>query len=105
VPWSHAVDPLDVVSALKARGWRIVALELSTRSVPLDELAVARGDRVCLVVGAENVGVSQALLDVADATVHIPMRGHNSSMNVANACAIATYEIARRLSAVGSGGG
>ena len=105
VPWSHAVDPLDVVSALKARGWRIVALELSTRSVPLDELAVAEGDRVCLVVGAENVGVSQALLDVADATVHISMRGHNSSMNVANACAIATYEIARRLSGVGSDGG
>jgi len=25
------------------------------------------------------------------------MRGHNSSMNVANACAIATYEIARQL--------
>jgi len=29
--------------------------------------------------------------------VHIPMRGHNSSMNVANACAIAAYEIGRRI--------
>jgi tRNA G18 (ribose-2'-O)-methylase SpoU len=37
------------------------------------------------------------LLDVSDVTVHIPMRGHNSSMNVASACAIATYDIARRL--------
>ena len=60
---------------------------------------MAPGDRVCLVVGAENTGVCQALLDASDATVHIPMRGHNSSMNVANACAIATYEIARRLGA------
>jgi len=25
------------------------------------------------------------------------MRGHNSSMNVASACAIAAYEIGRRL--------
>jgi len=97
VAWSHAPDPLAVVADLKARGWTIVALELSTRSVALHELAVAPDARVCLVVGAENAGVSQALLDVADATVHIPMRGHNSSMNVANACAIATYEIARRL--------
>ena len=97
VAWSHDADPMAVVAALKAAGWRIVALELSTRSVPLEALAVARGDRVCLVVGAESAGVSQALLDVADATVHIPMRGHNSSMNVASACAIAAYDIARRL--------
>ena len=105
VAWSHAADPLQAVAALKAQGWRVVSLELSTQSVALQDLAVAPGDRICLVVGAENVGVNQLLLDVADATVHIPMRGHNSSMNVANACAIATYEIARRLSAPGSGGG
>lgn len=99
VAWSHAAEPLAVVAQLKARGWRIVALELSTRSVALDALAVTPGERVCLVLGTENAGVSQALLDAADATVHIPMRGHNSSMNVANACAIATYEIARRIAA------
>jgi tRNA G18 (ribose-2'-O)-methylase SpoU len=97
VAWSHAVDPLPVVAALKAQGWRVVSLELTTRSVALHELAVAPGDRICLVVGAENTGVCQALLDASDATVHIPMRGHNSSMNVANACAIAAYTIGRRL--------
>ncbi|MEO5689293.1 MAG: TrmH family RNA methyltransferase [Burkholderiaceae bacterium] len=98
VAWSYAADPLETVATLKAQGWRVVSLELSTRSIPLHELAIALGERICLVVGAENTGVCQALLDVSDATVHIPMRGHNSSMNVANACAIATYEIARRSS-------
>ena len=97
VAWSHAADPLETVATLKAQGWRVVSLELSTQSIALHELAVAPGDRICLVVGAENTGVDQALLDASDATVHIPMRGHNSSMNVANACAIAVYEIARRL--------
>jgi tRNA G18 (ribose-2'-O)-methylase SpoU len=97
VDWSYAADPLPTLAGLKAEGWRVVSLELSTRSIALHELVVAPGDRICLVVGAENTGVSQALLDASDATVHIPMRGHNSSMNVANACAIATYVIARRL--------
>jgi len=97
VAWSYAADALATVAALQADGWRVVALELSTRSVALAELAIAPGQRVCLVVGAESTGVGQALLDVADATVHIPMRGHNSSMNVATACAIAAYDIARRL--------
>jgi tRNA G18 (ribose-2'-O)-methylase SpoU len=97
VAWSYAADPLATVAALKAEGWRIVSLELSTRSIPLDTLAVGPGDRLCLVVGAEDAGVCQALLDASDVTVHIPMRGHNSSMNVANACAIATYDIGRRM--------
>ena len=99
VAWSHATDPLATAATLKAQGWRLVSLELSTQSIALDTLTVAPGDRICLVVGAENTGVCQALLDASDATVHIPMRGHNSSMNVANACAIAVYEIARRLGA------
>ena len=70
---------------------------LSTLSIALHELVVAPADRICLIVGAENAGVCQALLDASDVTVHIPMRGHNSSMNVANACAIAAYDIGRRL--------
>jgi len=97
VAWSHAADPLAVVGQLKAQGWRVVALELSTHSIALHELVVAPGERVCLVLGAENAGVSPALLAAADATVHIAMRGHNSSMNVASACAIAAYEIGQRL--------
>lgn len=97
VPFTWAADPLPVVAALKAAGYRVVALELTTASIDVATLALAPGDRVCLVVGAESTGVCQALLDAADVTVHIPMRGRNSSMNVANACAIATYEIARRL--------
>jgi len=96
---SYAADPLPITAALKAQGWRIVSLELSTRSVDLRSFEVGPADRICLVVGAERRGVCQALLDASDATVHIPMRGRNSSMNVGSACAIAVYEIARRLGA------
>ena len=97
VAHSYEADALAAVAALKADGWRIVSLELSTCSVDVRALAVAPGDRICLVVGAESDGVSQGLLDASDATVHLPMRGHNSSMNVANACAIALWEIGGRL--------
>ncbi|WP_449425467.1 TrmH family RNA methyltransferase, partial [Rhodanobacter lindaniclasticus] len=74
---------------------RIVALELSSASIDIRDLAVAATDRICLVPGSENRGVSQALLDRSDQTVHIPMLGAHSSMNVATACAIATFEIIR----------
>jgi tRNA G18 (ribose-2'-O)-methylase SpoU len=99
VPFSYAADPLATVADLKAGGFRIVSLELTTASVDLRDLAVDRADRIGLIVGAEKTGVCQALLDASDATVHIPMRGRNSSMNVASACAIAAFEITRRLMA------
>src|SRR5262249_14878781 len=97
VAWEHGEDPLATVAALRAQGWRIVSLELSSLSVDVRALPVAPGDRLCLVLGAEGAGVSQALLDASDATVHIPMRGHNSSMNVASAAAIALFELSRHL--------
>jgi tRNA G18 (ribose-2'-O)-methylase SpoU len=99
VPFSHAADPLPVLRALKADGYRIISLELTTASIDVRTLAVAAADRICLVLGAENAGVSQALLDISDQVVHIPMRGQHSSMNVAVACAIATFEITRAMAA------
>ena len=95
VPFLHDDDPLPVVHELKAAGYRIVSLELTSASIDIRELPVAAGERICLVLGSENRGVSQALLDASDRTVHIPMLGAHSSMNVATACAIATFEIIR----------
>ncbi len=88
---------MTVIDELKARNTQILCLELTTQSIPLQQLALAPRQAVCLVVGAENSGVNQALLDTADLTVHIPMLGNNSSMNVVTASAIALYEISNRL--------
>lgn len=97
VPWESAADALPVALALKAAGYRLVGLEHTSTSIALDAFPVTPGERLCLILGNESVGICQALLDVVNATVHIPMRGHNSSMNVASACAIALYAIAQRL--------
>jgi len=95
VPFSQAADPLPVLRELKAAGYRIISLELTSASIDIRQLAVGASDRICLVLGSENAGVSQALLNHSEQTVHIPMRGRHSSMNVATACAIATFEITR----------
>jgi tRNA G18 (ribose-2'-O)-methylase SpoU len=97
VPFAQTDDPLPVVAALKQAGYRIVSLEISSTSIDLARLPVAPGDRICLVLGNESAGICQPLLDASDATVHIPMHGANSSMNVASACAIAAYVIVRQL--------
>ena len=100
VDYAYDKNPLTVLKALKTRGYTIICLEITDNSINISKLQIRTDMKICLVLGAENKGVPQALLDVADETVHIPMLGVNSSMNVAMACAVGVYEI---IGGLGSG--
>ena len=91
-------SPFELLKQLKADGYKIISLELSSSSIEVSEVPISKGDKVCLIVGAEHEGVIDALLGASDYTVHIPMLGVNSSMNVATACAIASYELLKKIS-------
>ena len=90
-------SPLVVINRLKNSGYRIISLEITNASRDIRKLTVQPSDKICLVLGSESKGVNQTLLDQSDLTIHIPMLGNNSSMNVANAAAIATFEISKEL--------
>jgi tRNA G18 (ribose-2'-O)-methylase SpoU len=95
VPFVYRENALDAIRELRAKGYLIVSLELTSDSVDIRRFAPPPQRKICLVVGAENEGIAQAILDASDVTVHIPMFGNNSSMNVATACAIALFELVR----------
>ncbi len=50
-------------------------------------------DPLILIMGSEREGLTQALTNLCDACVTIPMVGHVDSMNLAEATAITLYEI------------
>ncbi len=74
----------------------VLALEVTSQSQSLFDFslppAVISGQQpLCLIAGAEAHGVSQELLDHCDASVHLPMYGQNTSMNVSVALGAAIY--------------
>lgn len=96
VSYSQHDNAITLARELKAQGLLLVALEITTQSLALDDprfQKIIEGKNVCLILGAENTGVQDGLLQMVDASVHIPMQGQNSSMNVVTATAIACYEI------------
>lgn len=97
IPYTATLEADEVLHQAKADGYRIVALEITNDSIPIKQFEVASTDRLLLVLGVENGGVAPAILAQCDVAVHIPMVGLNHSMNVANACAIAVYELSQRL--------
>lgn len=89
VPWRHVEDVADAVQQLKADGYQCLAVELADGALPY--YAAAYSDKVCLVVGHEDHGVTKACLAACDGAIFLPMYGKGRSLNVATALSIVTY--------------
>lgn len=92
-----ADNALDVVNELKTKGYRIISLEITSKSKALKDFQFSNNTPMALVIGNENFGVSEAILKRSDAIIHINMYGQNSSMNVVQATSIILYEITKQL--------
>ncbi len=75
----------DAIGALRGRGFRLVATHPKGALVPADLASI---ERVCLVLGNEHDGISEALTAAADESVRIPMRGYVESLNLSVAAAV-----------------
>ena len=91
-------DILSELANLRSDGWKIVGLEnniFDDRLVQLGspEIKVKLSDKVVLVLGEEVNGIENALYDIIDLFVEIPMKGKKESFNVSVAAGIAMYGI------------
>jgi len=90
-------DILETISELKAKDYQIIALEITSESKAINTYQFSATQPIALIVGDENFGVSETILNASDAVIHINMFGQNSSMNVVQATTIALYEITKQL--------
>ncbi len=95
VLWEYQENVLDVLKKLKGSGYQIVLLEQIEGSVSHDQFKPKAP--VCLVIGNEVTGISDDLLDLADAAIEIDMAGIKNSLNVAVAFGVAAYHMRQFL--------
>ncbi|MFF7332256.1 TrmH family RNA methyltransferase [Streptomyces sp. NPDC008150] len=91
VPYARFAAWPEGAETVREHGFVLAALCLSPTSVPLDELAARRPDRLALMLGTEGEGLSPGALRAADTHVRIPMDAGVDSLNVAAASAVAFY--------------
>ncbi len=96
VPWEYVPQAADVVRDLKGRGYRIVSLEHTDRSIPYT--GAEYRFPLCLIVGNEIEGISGSLVSLCDMAIEIPMYGIKQSLNVSVAYGIAAYHLVYRYS-------
>ena len=85
------------VSDLKSKGFQIISLEITNTSRPIHTFKFQTEQPIALIIGDENFGISEDILNQSDILIHIEMFGQNSSMNVVQATNIALYEITKQL--------
>eukprot|EP00177_Eucheuma_denticulatum_P001584 GFKZ01002832.1.p2 GENE.GFKZ01002832.1~~GFKZ01002832.1.p2 ORF type:complete len:141 (+),score=25.18 GFKZ01002832.1:771-1193(+) len=84
---------LDAATALKEEGFTLVATCLDEDASPMNEVDFQAMDKVCLMFGNEERGLSFALRQVADKKVYIPMAGFSQSFNISVTCAMVLYHL------------
>jgi tRNA G18 (ribose-2'-O)-methylase SpoU len=95
VPFEAREDAASVVRESRAAGYSIAVVELCDASIPPQDLSSAAP--ICLVLGAENAGVSPEIIALADQRIEIPTDGMGGSINLTTAAAIVLYELSRRF--------
>ena len=93
VSYSENKNTLNAVNNLKDNGFKIIALEITDSSESIENLPLFDNQKIALIIGNENEGVSDSILTNSDQCAHIDMNGKNSSMNVVQATSIALYTL------------
>lgn len=93
IPVCREKSTLDAVRQLKDNGYKIVA---ATEKGAINYTGVDFTVPVAIVMGAEETGISDDVLRIADVLAAIPIAGEIGSLNVSVAAGIMIYEIVRQ---------
>ena len=97
VAWSYHEDTAECVTELKARGYRVYAVEIAHDSVKLGTDEVATDKPMAIVFGNEIEGVQEEVMELCDGYLEIPQGGTKHSLNVSCAAAIVIWEMFKQL--------
>ncbi|MBQ8576439.1 MAG: RNA methyltransferase [Clostridia bacterium] len=97
IPWTYiGSEPADWpgrgMDLLHSLGFRCAAMALCDRSVPIDDAALKKEERLAVILGTEGTGLTEETLAHVDYVVKIPMYHNVDSLNVAAASAVAFWE-------------
>lgn len=84
---------------LRVRGHRIVAADFGPEAVSVEELPLS--ERVAVVFGSEQRGMSDAARKAADDFFYLPTTGFTSYLNVSVAAGVSLYALDRRMREAG----
>ena len=97
VQWKYFENTLAAIADLKAKAYRICAIEQVANSVSLAQLSIDKELKYALIFGNEVMGVDQQAINQSDTCIEIPQFGTKHSFNIAVTAGIVLWECYRQL--------
>ncbi len=97
VAWEHAESTATVIQDLKNKNYKIVIVEQTTDSIPLQTFFAEKDQKYCLVFGNEVDGVSDEAIALGDLALEIPQLGTKHSLNISVCLGIVAWEMFKRF--------
>ncbi len=88
------IEDFSGILSLK-KSYNFVILEKTDKSINYTEYIPKLP--LCLITGSEKNGVSDDIIKLSDVSVHLPMSGVNTSVNVATAAAVVLYDFNNKI--------
>jgi 23S rRNA (guanosine2251-2'-O)-methyltransferase len=97
VNWKHFETTLDAVSALRAEGYKIIAIEQAAGSTMLNTFKPSTDEKYALIFGNEVNGVSDEVMAKIDQCIEIPQFGTKHSFNIVISAGIVLWDFFAKL--------
>ena len=94
VAWEYEKNSVQLAKKIKKHGIQLALIEQTKESKNIFDIDI--DFPICFIVGNEVDGVSEALAELADIHLEIPMNGIKQSLNVSVATGIIGYELLRK---------
>jgi tRNA G18 (ribose-2'-O)-methylase SpoU len=96
VIWEHFENTSQCIELLKEKGFKIICVEQTEKSLMLDKYDFNLDEKICLVFGNEIEGVNENIIEMADDCIEIPQLGTKHSLNVSVAGGIVIWDLLSR---------
>jgi len=91
IEWEKVSSTSKAIEQLKKDGYQIIGLEKS--DISTDYRQWKPSDKVAILLGNEERGLSARILKQCDKVVHLPMEGVKESLNVSVAAGVIGYYV------------
>ncbi len=97
VDWEYAADVTGLISTLKNKGVKVVAIEQTENSIMLQDFKVKKNQKIAIIFGNEVKGVQQKAVNLCDAAIEIPQFGTKHSLNISVSVGVVLWDLFKKM--------
>ena len=97
VDWRYFPSTLEAISELKARNYKVLAIEQTHKGTLLTQFVPTDDDKLALVFGNEVNGIEEVVINQAHTCIEIPQFGTKHSLNISVSVGIVLWDFFTKL--------